>query len=160
MQLNVKYLSPEMEELITRDGDSGYDIRAAIKEPLIIDPHGRATVGTGIAVEIDTNHLFISEYIPNMPKDNMRLEYELQVRPRSGHTVKGIIAQFGTIDASYRGEIQITLFNFSSQPVTIEPNERIAQLVVCPIFKPEIITAKELTPTERGTRGFGSTGKG
>lgn len=147
MQLKVKYLFPETEELRTRAGDSGYDLRAAIKEPLVIDPHGRATVGTGIAVEIDTAQRLAP------------LEYELQVRPRSGHTVKGIVAQFGTIDASYRGEIQITLFNFSSSPVTIEPNERIAQLVVCPIFKPIVVTAKELTPTERGTRGFGSTGK-
>lgn len=144
MQLKVKYLFPETEELRTRAGDSGYDLRAAIKEPLVIDPHGRTTVGTGIAVEVATK---------------MNIDFELQVRPRSGHTVKGIVAQFGTIDASYRGEIKITLFNFRSQPVTIEPNERIAQLVVCPIFKPEIVIAKELTPTERGTRGFGSTGK-
>lgn len=147
MQLKVRYLFPETEELHTRAGDSGYDLRAAIKDPLVIDPHGRATVGTGIAVEIDTAQRLAP------------LEYELQVRPRSGHTVKGIVAQFGTIDASYRGEIQITLFNFSGSPVTIEPNERIAQLVVCPIFKPIVVTAKELTPTERGKRGFGSTGK-
>lgn len=159
MQLNVKYLFPEMEELITRNGDSGYDIRAAIKEPLVIDPHGRATVGTGIAVEIDTNPLFVSEYIPNMPKDNMRLEYELQVRPRSGHTIKGVVAQFGTIDASYRGEIAVTIFNFSNEKVTILPNERIAQLVVCPILKPQVVTVKQLSQTERGTKGFGSTGK-
>lgn len=147
MQLKVRYLFPETEELHTRAGDSGYDLRAAIKDPLVIDPHGRATVGTGIAVEIDTAQRLAP------------LEYELQVRPRSGHTVKGIVAQFGTIDASYRGEIQITLFNFSGSPVTIEPNERIAQLVVCPIFKPIVVTAKELTPTVRGKRGFGSTGK-
>lgn len=144
MQLNVKYLFPEMEELITRNGDSGYDIRAAIKEPLIIDPHGRATVGTGIAVEVITD---------------MCVDYELQVRPRSGHTIKGVVAQFGTIDASYRGEIAVTIFNFSNEKVTILPNERIAQLVVCPIFKPQVVTVKQLSQTKRGTKGFGSTGK-
>lgn len=144
MQLKVKYLFPNMPELITRSGDSGYDLRAAIKEPITIEPKSHTTVGTGIAVEVATE---------------MNIDLELQVRPRSGHTVKGIVAQFGTIDASYRGEISITLFNFSNKAITIEPNERIAQLVVCPIFKPEIITTKTLTKTERGARGFGSTGK-
>lgn len=87
MQLKVKYLFPETEELRTRAGDSGYDLRAAIKEPLVIDPHGRTTVGTGIAVEVATE---------------MNIDLELQVRPRSGHTVKGIVAQFGTIEAVYQ----------------------------------------------------------
>jgi len=80
------------------------------------------------------------------------------VRPRSGQTRRGLVAQFGTIDASYRGEIWVTLFNVSKEDITIEPLARIAQIVVCPIFKPTITTAKELTATARGTKGFGSTG--
>ena len=146
MKLKVKYLFPNIPELISQEGDSGFDIRAAIEEPVKIAPFGRVTVPTGVAVE------FINQsYAPSCSA-------ELQVRPRSGHTVKGLVAQFGTIDLSYRGEISITLFNFSSEPRIIEPLERIAQLVVCPIFKPTIETAKQLTPTNRGTKGFGSTG--
>ena len=158
MNLKVKYLFPNIPELVSRDGDSGYDIRAAIDIPLNILPNERASVPTGIMVEIDTPPVFVAvlggeetQYIP--------LQYELQVRPRSGLTKRGLIAQFGTIDASYRGEIWITIINVSREVMTIEPLERIAQLVVCPIFKPTIVKADRLTPTERGARGFGSTGK-
>ena len=87
-----------------------------------------------------------------------QFDVELQVLPRSGHTQRGIVAQFGTIDSSYRGEIWVTLFNFTDSPVKIEPDERVAQLVVCPIFKPDIIITKELSSTDRGDKGFGSTG--
>ena len=146
MKLKVKYLFPDLPELASREGDSGFDLRAAIDFPIIIEPHGRATVGTGVAVE------FINQsYAPSCSA-------ELQVRPRSGLTARGIVAQFGTIDLSYRGEISITIFNFNNTEVTIEPLDRIAQLVVCPIFKPVIEAAKQLTPTKRGNKGFGSTG--
>lgn len=148
MNLKVKYLFPNIPELVSRDGDSGYDIRAAIDIPLIISAGERATVPTGIAVEI-----------ANAPAGLSSISAELQVRPRSGWTKRGLIAQFGTIDASYRGEIWVTLFNASKEDITIEPLARIAQIVVCPIFKPAIVKADSLTPTERGARGFGSTGK-
>ena len=147
MKLKVKYYNPELPELTTRDGDSGFDLRASIEDPLQILPHHRATVGTGVAVEFCNQSYSTS------------CSAELQVRPRSGHTVKGIVAQFGTIDLAYRGEIKITLFNFSDETVTIEPLERIAQLVVCPIYKPIVETADQLTSTKRGEQGFGSTGK-
>ncbi len=156
MDLKVKYLFPNIPELASRDGDSGYDIRAAIDEPKEIAAGERISLPTGIAVEIDTPPLFVEEL-----KDGSKrtpLQYELQVRPRSGLTKRGLIAQFGTIDASYRGEIWITLINASNLAQTIEPLERIAQLVVCPIFKPTVIKADTLTPTERGASGFGSTG--
>ena len=156
MDLKVKYLFPNIPELVSRDGDSGYDIRAAIDIPLNILPNERASVPTGIAVEIDTEDLK-AETISNM--DYEPLQYELQVRPRSGLTKRGLIAQFGTIDASYRGEIWVTIINASRVTQTIEPLERIAQLVVCPIFKPTIVKADRLTPTERGNNGFGSTGR-
>lgn len=147
MKLKVKYYNPDLPELTTRDGDSGFDLRASIDNPVQIPPHHRATVGTGVAVEFCNQ-----SYLPSCSA-------ELQVRPRSGHTMKGIVAQFGTIDLAYRGEIKITLFNFSDETVTIEPFERIAQLVVCPIYKPIVETADQLTPTKRGEQGFGSTGK-
>lgn len=147
MKLKVKYLFPNIPELISQEGDSGFDVRAAIEEPIKIAPFGRVTVPTGVAVEFCNQ-----SYLPSCSA-------ELQVRPRSGHTMKGIVAQFGTIDLAYRGEIKITLFNFSDETVTIEPLERIAQLVVCPIYKPIVETADQLTPTKRGEQGFGSTGK-
>lgn len=146
MKLKVKYLFPNIPELISQEGDSGFDVRAAIEEPIKIEPFGRVTVPTGVAVE------FINQsYAPSCSA-------ELQVRPRSGLTARGIVAQFGTIDLSYRGEISITIFNFNNTEATIEPLDRIAQLVVCPIFKPVVETAKQLTPTKRGNKGFGSTG--
>lgn len=144
MKLKVKYLFSNVQSLTTRLGDSGYDLRVYLQHTITIEPRGRVSLPTGIAVEI-----------ADIPAG---FDVELQVRPRSGHTQRGIVAQFGTIDSSYRGEIWVTLFNFTDSPVTIEPNERIAQLVVCPIFKPEIITTKELSNTERGDKGFGSTG--
>ena len=102
MKLKVKYLFPDLPELSSREGDSGFDLRAAIDFPIMIEPHGRATVGTGVAVEFCN-----LSYAPSCSA-------ELQVRPRSGLTARGIVAQFGTIDLSYRGEISITIFNFSS----------------------------------------------
>lgn len=156
MRLKVKYLFPNIPELISRGGDSGYDIRAAIDQQVDLQPMERVSLPTGIAVEIETEDLK-AKTISNM--DYEPLQYELQVRPRSGLTKRGIFAQFGTIDASYRGEIWVTLINTNRDMQTIEPLERIAQLVVCPIFKPEIIKTDKLTPTERGNNGFGSTGR-
>ena len=144
MKLKVKYLFNDVKEITSRQGDSGYDLRAYLHAPAVIEPRGRISIPTGIAVELT---------------DFYGLDVELQVRPRSGHTQRGIVAQFGTIDSSYRGEIWITIFNHTDHPVTIEPDERIAQLIISPIFKPEVEAAKELTQTKRGTNGFGSTGK-
>lgn len=149
MDLKVKYLFPNIPELISNPDDSGFDIRAAITEPLKIEGYGKACIPTGIAVELaDTGVECIS-----------CLSVELQVRPRSGHTRQGIVAQFGTIDSSYRGEIHVNIFNHNAGEVEIQPLERIAQLVVCPIFKPKIVTAKTLSDTTRGGNGFGSTGR-
>lgn len=156
MFLKVKYLFPNIPELVSRAGDSGYDIRAAIDKQLVIQPLDRVSVPTGIAVEISYTDRLIFE---NIDGTFVQPQCELQVRPRSGLTKRGIFAQFGTIDESYRGEIWVTLINTSRETQYIEPLERIAQLVVCPIFKPIIYRATELTPTERGTNGFGSTGR-
>lgn len=149
MQMKVKYLFPNIPELISNDGDSGYDIRAAIEAPQTINAGKMAHIPTGIAVELE----------PIYTSSKGSHSAELQVRPRSGHTKRGIIAQFGTIDASYRGEIWVNILNTNDYPVTIEPLERIAQIVVCPIHKPIITTAKVLSETKRGEKGFGSTGK-
>lgn len=149
MDLKVKYLFPNIPELISNKDDSGFDIRAAITEPRKIEGYGKACIPTGIAVELADTGL----------DNDSSLSLELQVRPRSGHTRQGIVAQFGTIDASYRGEIHVNIFNHNAGEIEIHPLERIAQLVVCRIFKPKVVPAKTLTTTARGGNGFGSTGK-
>jgi dUTP pyrophosphatase len=87
--------------------------------------------------------------------------YEGQVRPRSGLALKqgvGIPNAPGTIDADYRGEVKVILINLSTSPVTIKQGDRIAQLVICPIVRAELLLSGELPETGRGAGGFGSTG--
>lgn len=146
MKLNVKYLNSSMTRLISKDGDSGYDLRANINDPLVIKPFGIATISAGICVELE-------DY-----KSEEFCSVELQIRPRSGLTSKGIVAQLGTVDVSYRGEIKINLFNFNNHEITIQPFDRIAQMVVCPIYKPLVVECDELGETMRGDKGFGSSG--
>lgn len=145
MKLLVKYLNKDVAPLASKKGDSGYDLRASIDKDIDIPPHDRITVPTGIAIELK-----------GFPTESF--SYDLQVRPRSGLTKNGVIAQLGTIDYSYRGEIYITLLNVSDNVFTLEPLARIAQLVITPIFKPTIVEVDELGVTERGCKGFGSTG--
>ena len=87
---------------------------------------------------------------------------EAQIRPRSGLAVKqgiGVVNSPGTIDSDYRGEIRVPLINFDTQPQTIAHGERIAQLVVAPVIRIEWREVAELPTTERGSGGFGSTGR-
>ena len=124
------------------DGSSGMDLMANIENPIILHPGEKKIISTGITVAI-----------PN--------EYEIQIRPRSGLAAKNGISVLntpGTIDADYRGEIKVILINFGKQFFKINNNDRIAQMVLCPIVKAEIEEVKELPKTIRGTGGFGSTG--
>ena len=146
MRINVCYLNENLPQLCSKDGDSGYDLRAAIDRPLTIQPRGIATVPSGIALEV-------TDY---PTADDMSVE--VQIRPRSGLTKNGIVAQFGTVDVSYRGEIKVNIYNFNDYEVIIHPLDRIAQMVVCPIFKPEVFSVDTLSDTERGAKGFGSSG--
>jgi dUTP pyrophosphatase len=85
--------------------------------------------------------------------------YEMQIRPRSGLSLRqGIVAVFGTIDADYRGEVSVTLVNMSDEMVTIAPGDRIAQAVLAPVVRARLVPVAELSETERGEGGFGSTG--
>lgn len=147
MKLNVKYLNPNLPILASKDGDSGYDIRASIDEALTIPARGITTIPAGICLEI-------CDY----PTEN-NMSVEIQIRPRSGMTKNGIVAQLGTVDASYRGELKVNVFNFNDQDVEIKPFDRIAQIVICPIYKPEVYQVESLSETERGDKGFGSSGK-
>lgn len=122
---------------------AGVDIRADIEESLTVMPLERVMVPTGLFVEIPSG-------------------YEIQVRPRSGLAAKHgitVLNSPGTIDADYRGEIKIILVNLSSTPYILNPEERVAQLVLAQYEQIEWKTAHELSETERGAGGFGSTGK-
>ena len=86
--------------------------------------------------------------------------YEAQVRGRSGlNKTHGIVVPTGTIDADYRGEIGVVVYNLSREPFTIHPGDRIAQLVICPVIQADWQQVDQLDKTDRGDSGFGSTGK-
>ncbi|WP_216593217.1 dUTP diphosphatase [Sediminibacterium salmoneum] len=124
-------------------GSSGMDIRAFISEPLVLQPSERVLVPTGLFVEIP-------------------LGYEIQIRPRSGLAIKQGITCLntpGTIDADYRGEVKVILINLSLEPQTIHPGDRIAQMVLQKVEQIQWVPATELTSSDRGAGGFGSTGK-
>lgn len=121
---------------------AGMDLRAFITEPVILGVIDRALIPTGLYIE--------------MPEG-----YEAQVRPRSGLAIKHgitVINSPGTIDADYRGEICVELVNLSNTPFTVEPGERIAQLIFAKYEKADFIEVEELSKTERGEGGFGHTG--
>ena len=147
MKLKVKYLRNDLPELFSDEGDSGYDIRAAIDESWIIPAKSMATIPAGICLELE-----------NYPQNDF-CSVEIQIRPRSGLTKNGIIAQLGTVDVSYRGEIKVNLMNFGDNDYEIKSGDRIAQIVICPVYKPLIESVTELSDTERGEKGFGSSGK-
>lgn len=122
---------------------AGMDVRADLEQSVTLAPLGRAIIPTGLYVELPEG-------------------YEMQVRPRSGLAAKHgitVLNSPGTIDADYRGEIRIILVNLSGEAFTIEPGERIAQLVVARHEQVEWEPVEELGTTERGAGGFGSTGR-
>src|SRR5215470_10712765 len=124
-------------------GSAGCDLRAAVDEPLRLEPGDRALVPTGIAVEIPEG-------------------FEGQVRMRSGLAIRHGLTLLngpGTIDSDYRGEIRVILANLGSEPVTLERGERIAQLVLAPVSRARLARAEALAPTPREGGGFGSTGR-
>lgn len=121
---------------------AGMDVRASLNAPVVLNPLQRAMIPTGLFLEIPVG-------------------YEVQVRPRSGLAAKKGITVLntpGTIDADYRGEVNVILVNLSDQPFTVEPGERIAQLVLAKHEKIDWEEVSELGTTERGEGGFGSTG--
>lgn len=125
--------------------DAGLDLRAAIDVPKTLAPNERAVIPNGIACEMQA------------PSP----DYEIQVRPRSGLAAKKgitLVNAPGTIDWAYRGEIMSILLNTGTEPFTINPGDRIAQMVICPIIHPEIEETDSLSDTTRGTDGFGSSG--
>ncbi len=138
-KLKVKVLSGEAPAY-AHDGDAGLDLRAT--DSLRIPAYGHATVGTGIACEIPSGCVGL-------------------VFPRSGLACKSGIALrncVGVIDSGYRGEINATLTNDTDEPFVVEVGDRIAQMVVMPYCPCKVEQVEELSETERGDGGYGSTG--
>ena len=125
-------------------GSAGLDVTAGISEAITIKSGERTQVATGLILEIPPG-------------------YEGQVRPRSGLAFKAGVSLtncVGTIDSDYRGELKVLMINHGEHPYTIEPGDRIAQLMITPIPRVEVLEVNELSDShERGSGGFGSTGK-
>lgn len=123
-------------------GAAGMDLRAALSEPIVLQPLERAIIPTGLFIELP-------------------LGYEAQIRPRSGLAIKSgitVINSPGTVDADYRGEIKVGLVNLSNEAFVIASGERIAQMVIARHEVAQWLEVDELTSSERGEGGFGHTG--
>ena len=124
-------------------GSAGMDLHANIEGEILLKPMGRVLVKTGLFMALPEG-------------------YEAQIRPRSGLAYKKgltVLNSPGTIDADYRGEIGVILINLSEEPFIIKDGERIAQMVIAPYTRAELINVEVLSSTERGVGGFGSTGE-
>jgi dUTP pyrophosphatase len=122
---------------------SGFDVRAQMSSSLTLKPGERALVPTALSFEIPAG-------------------FEIQARPRSGWALKNGMSLMntpGTIDADYRGEVKIILVNLGAEPVLVQDQERIAQLVLCPVVQAEFVLSEDLSQSARGAGGFGSTGR-
>jgi dUTP pyrophosphatase len=145
LKLKVKLLSPaaRLPAYGTRQA-AGMDLCAALEKPIYLKPREIKMIPTGLALEIPPG-------------------YEGQVRPRSGLALKhgiSIVNAPGTIDADYRGEVGVILINLGPKSFTINPGDRIAQLVISPVARARPVSSGSLETTARGGGGFGHTGVG
>ena len=123
-------------------GAAGADVCAAVETEIVIEPGERQAVPTGLVLEIPDG-------------------FEGQVRPRSGLAIRQgltVVNAPGTIDSDYRGELKVLLVNLGSGSVSIARGDRIAQLVLAPVTRAAFVETEELTASDRGAGGFGSTG--
>jgi dUTP pyrophosphatase len=124
------------------EGSSGMDLRAAVKQSVLLRPGDIKLIPTGLAVSVPPG-------------------YEVQIRPRSGlalHHGVGMVNAPGTIDSDYRGEIGVILINWGDEPLEIQRGDRIAQMVVSQVYRAELLEVPDLDVTSRGQGGFGHTG--
>lgn len=143
LQLPVINESPYELPTYATVSSAGLDLKAVLAEAVTLAPLERKIIGTGLKIALPEG-------------------FEAQVRPRSGLAAKHGITVLnapGTIDADYRGEIGVILVNLSNEPFTVEPGERIAQLVIAQYTQIQWTLVNNLEETERGAGGFGSTGK-
>lgn len=146
-KLTVKFINKSTNEdpKYAYEGDSGFDLRADIEEPIILEPFKRILVPTGLYFELEKGT-------------------EIQVRPRSGLAVKfgiTVLNTPGTVDSHYRGEVKVPLINLGEEPFTIQKGDRIAQAVIMPVFGEGrvLLTKTEgINETTRGEGGFNSSG--
>ena len=124
------------------EGSSGMDIRANVKESVMLNPGEIKLIPTGFAVSVPPG-------------------YEAQIRPRSGLALKygiGLVNSPGTIDSDYRGEVGIIMTNWGSEPFPIKRGDRIAQMIISKVYKADFVLIDTLDETSRGEGGFGHTG--
>lgn len=138
MIINIKIIEDGRYPVYKTNGSAGADCFARMDA--VIAPKETAIVPLGFAVEI-----------PN--------GYEMQIRPRSGLATKGKQAIFGTIDSDYRGEVGAIIYNSSDNEFVVKKGDRIAQCLIAPVIIASFNAVDELSKTERGNGGFGSTGK-
>ena len=149
MELKIKALSPKIGGEIPRparatEGSAGLDLAACMDEPVTIAPRALVRIPTGIAIALPSP------------------DYVALVFARSGLGIKHGVSLsngVGVIDSDYRGEIAVGLTNLSDTPYTVRPGDRIAQLAVVPVARPELVWTEDLEDTGRGAGGFGSTGR-
>ena len=137
----LQHFKGELPEYKT-EGASGFDIRACLNEDFELGAGERGLIPTGLSFEVPPG-------------------FELQCRPRSGLALKQgltVLNTPGTIDSDYRGEIKVIILNTSKENIKIKDQDRIAQLVLSPVFRAEFIKQEELSKSQRGGGGFGSTG--
>lgn len=143
LYINIINSSPNAHPKYATEASAGMDLCAFLAEPLTLNPLERHLISTGISIELPVG-------------------YEAQIRPRSGLALKyGItcLNSPGTIDADYRGDIGVILCNVSNNPYTVQPGERIAQMVIAKHERVKWQLVEKLGETSRGTGGFGHTGK-
>ncbi len=143
MDINIVNQSENSLPSYETIASAGMDLRAWISEPISMQPMQRALVPTGLFIELPVG-------------------YEAQVRPRSGLAIKSgitVLNSPGTIDADYRGEVKVILINLSSVSFTIKSGDRIAQMIISKHEQANWKQVGELNQTERGSGGFGHTGK-
>ena len=142
MKINIINKSQHALPSYETIASAGMDLRANLSQPIVIEPMERALIPTGLFMELP-------------------IGYEAQVRPRSGLALKKGITCLnspGTVDADYRGEVGVILANLSKETFVVENGERIAQMVIAKHERAEWVAVEELSTTERGAGGFGSTG--
>ena len=140
IQVKIKLLPGATAPRQVRAGDACFDLYSGGDAAIALLPRSVTKVPLGFMMEMPPHH-------------------EAQLRPRSGLASRGLVCMLGTIDQPYRGELQAVMLNATDETYWVEPNERIAQMAIRPVPTVELVEVDELSDTDRGTDGFGSSGR-
>jgi dUTP pyrophosphatase len=147
LKVDVRILDPRMADQLpsyATPGSAGLDLRACLDAPITLEPNGWQLVGTGIAVHL-ADPAFAALILP---------------RSGLGHKHGIVLGNLvGLIDSDYQGELKISAWNRSDTAFVLQPMERLAQLVIVPVVQARFNLVEDFTPSERGTGGYGSTGR-